>query len=401
MRRVGISGGTFDPIHIGHVKSAEYVYKALDLDEVVFIPNGQPPHKVTSFVMDERHRFEMVKLAIEDYPAFTVSDIEMKKDGYSFTVDTLRALMKEYRQKYGDVKLYYIIGTDVLDEITSWKESAEVFKLCELVVLRRPGFALDEAKKKAEANGAKIHVVDAPQIDVSSTRIREMLVEGKDVKMFLPEKVYTYILANNLYRERKAMDFEAIRKDLKERLSEKRYLHTLGVVDECERLAKIYGADVEKCKLAGLLHDCAKDMDIEQYKWLGVSIVPTKEELVNGFNVDVLHAKAGRVVAAQRYGVIDNEVLDAIENHVTGRPGMTLLEQIVFIADYTEVNRRGVVFDKIRNELDKGLVNGIIAACDNTIKYLLDKNVLIRIETILTRNYYLTEIKKNGEREVN
>ncbi|NLN05062.1 MAG: nicotinate-nucleotide adenylyltransferase, partial [Clostridiaceae bacterium] len=179
MRRVGISGGTFDPIHIGHVKSAEYVYKALDLDEVVFIPNGQPPHKVTSFVMDERHRFEMVKLAIEDYPAFTVSDIEMKKDGYSFTVDTLRALMKEYRQKYGDVKLYYIIGTDVLDEITSWKESAEVFKLCELVVLRRPGFALDEAKKKAEANGAKIHVVDAPQIDVSSTRIREMLVEGK------------------------------------------------------------------------------------------------------------------------------------------------------------------------------------------------------------------------------
>ncbi|NLN05939.1 MAG: HD domain-containing protein, partial [Clostridiaceae bacterium] len=227
------------------------------------------------------------------------------------------------------------------------------------------------------------------------------LVEGKDVKMFLPEKVYTYILANNLYRERKAMDFEAIRKDLKERLSEKRYLHTLGVVDECERLAKIYGADVEKCKLAGLLHDCAKDMDIEQYKWLGVSIVPTKEELVNGFNVDVLHAKAGRVVAAQRYGVIDNEVLDTIENHVTGRPGMTLLEQIVFIADYTEVNRRGVVFDKIRNELDKGLVNGIIAACDNTIKYLLDKNVLIRIETILTRNYYLTEIKKNGEREVN
>ncbi|HPZ51443.1 MAG TPA: nicotinate-nucleotide adenylyltransferase [Clostridia bacterium] len=400
MIRVGISGGTFDPIHIGHVKSAEYVYKTLELDEVVFIPNGQPPHKVTSFVTDERHRFEMVKLAIKDYPAFSVSDIEMKKDGYSYTVDTLRALTKEYRQKFGDVKLYYIIGTDVLGEITSWKESNEVFKLCEFVVLRRPGFVLDNAREKAEAGGAKIHVVDAPQIDISSTRIRELLEEGKDVKMYIPEKVYTYILSNNLYRERKAMGFEEIKKDLEGRLSEKRYIHTLGVVDECERLGKIYGVDQENCKLAGLLHDCAKDMDIEQYKWLGVSTDATEEELVNGFNVDVLHARAGRIIAAQRYGITDTEVLDAIENHVTGRPGMTLLEQIVFLADYTEVNRRGVVYDKIRNELDKGLVNGIIAACDNTIKYLLDKNVLIRIETIQTRNYYLTELKKKSEREV-
>lgn len=400
MRKVGISGGTFDPIHIGHLKSAEYVYKILELDEVVFIPNGQPPHKVVSFVTGEKHRYEMVKLAIEDQPYFAVSDIEMKKDGYNYTIDTLKSLTDEYERKYGDTKFYYIIGTDVLDEICSWRKADEVFKLCDFVVLRRPGFDLDKAKRKAEDSGARIHVVEAPQIDVSSTRIREMLVEGKDVSKYVPEKVYDYILSNNLYREKKVMDFEDIKKDLKERLSEKRYIHTLGVVDECERLGRKYGVDPEKCKLAGLLHDCAKDMGMEQYKWMGISIEPTEQELINGFNKDVLHAKAGRIVAIQRYGIIDSEVLDAIEHHVTGRPGMTLLEQIVFLADYTEVNRRGIVFDKIRNELDKGLVNGIIAACDSTIKFLLEKNVLIRIETILTRNYYLTEFNKNSEREV-
>lgn len=400
MRKIGINGGTFDPIHIGHIKSAENVFIALDLDEVVFIPTGNPPHKVSNLVTDETHRFEMVKLAIEGNDKFKVSNIEVNRKGYSYTIDTLKELKKQYEEKYGDVKFYYIIGTDVLAEIQSWKDSKEVFKICEFAVLKRPGYAYSDAKIKAVQSGALIHEIYSEEIDISSTEIRDKVKRGESIEKYVPQKVYEYILNNGLYKENKILGFENIKEDIKKRLSEKRFTHSLGVMDECIRLGKIYGADIEKCRLAGLLHDCAKEMSVEQYKWMGINVEPTKQDLINGYNRNILHAKAGRIVAEQRYGIIDEEVLNAIEYHVTGRPGMELLEQIVFLADYTEINRSGEVFDRVREAVDKGLIYGLVEALDSTIIHVLNKRLILGTETVLTRNYYLSEIqnmKKGSE----
>lgn len=400
MRRVGINGGTFDPVHIGHIKSAENVFITLELDEVLFIPSGNPPHKVSSVVTDEEHRLEMVKLAIEGNGNFKVSDIEIKRKGYSYTIDTLRELKKQYEEKYGEVKFYYIIGTDVLAEIQSWKESKEVIRICEFAVLKRPGFPYEEAKDRALKWGAVIHEIHSEKVDISSTEIRNKVKSGESIEEYVPQKVYQYIMEKGLYKEDKITDFEGIKEDLKKRLSEEKYMHSLGVMDECIRLGKLYGADIEKCRIAGLLHDCAKEMSIEQYKWMGIKVAPSKQDMVQGFNRNILHAKAGRVVAGQRYGIMDEEVLNAIEYHVTGRPGMELLEQIVFLADYTEVNRKGEIFDKIRKATLKGLIYGLIEALDATIIHVLSKGFILGTETVLTRNYYLAELenmKKGSE----
>ncbi len=389
VRKVGIDGGTFDPIHNGHIESACQVFNKLKLDEILFIPTGNPPHKVSSNITKEEQRFKMVQLAIKEYKGFNVSDIETKRKGYSFTVDTLKILHKEYTEKYGEVKFYYIIGTDVLSELSLWKDYDKVISMFDFAVLKRPGYDYENAKEKAVSLGAIIHEIEAKEIDISSTEIRRLVREGKSIKGMVHPSVEEFIMKNRLYINPIKYDIESIKKDLKERLSSERYTHSLGVMDECIRLGQIYSADLDKCAIAGLLHDCAKELSMQQYGYLGIDVSPTKQKYIEGYNKNLLHAKAGAVVAKQRYGIIDEEILDAVESHVTGHPYMGILSQIVFLADYTESNRKGTVFDDIRKQLDKGLSSAMLYALDSTIKYVVDKGFILGPDTILTRNYFL------------
>ncbi|MGQ9630599.1 MAG: nicotinate-nucleotide adenylyltransferase [bacterium] len=192
MMKLGIMGGTFDPIHIGHLIVAENVRVGANLNRVIFIPNRIPPHKAGTVAPPE-DRYEMVRLAIAGNPFFELSDIEMRREGRSYTVDTMRAL----RRIRPEDELYLIIGADAILDIASWKETAELGELCKFLVLRRPGFSLEGLDERLKGRAS---VMDNPLIGISSTEIRRRLSSGKSIRYLVPEGVRRYIETRNLYK---------------------------------------------------------------------------------------------------------------------------------------------------------------------------------------------------------
>lgn len=202
-RRVGVLGGTFDPVHYGHLVIAEEVYTALDLAEMVFVPAGHPPHKPDSLVAAEHHRLSMLELAIAGNPHFSISLVDLERPGPSYTVDTLRLL----RQQWGEqTALYFVIGWDSLEEFLTWHDPAGVLEqLAYLVAVRRPGYNEESGYRdslEARLPGIKqrLLVVPAPQLEISSTDLRERVAQGRPIKYQLPEAVEHYIEQNNLYQ---------------------------------------------------------------------------------------------------------------------------------------------------------------------------------------------------------
>ena len=197
MKRFGIFGGAFNPIHMAHLIIAEVVREQLYLDRIIFIPYANPPHKSNDELIDASHRIDMLKLAISANPYFEISDIEIQNARFSksYTVDTLINL----RNIYGSdqIKFYLIIGVDNLIELHTWKEPGKLFILSEVVVINRPGFVIKNVKNEYAGQATYI---SAPNIDISATLIRQKVKENKSIKYLVPELVEKYIINNNLYR---------------------------------------------------------------------------------------------------------------------------------------------------------------------------------------------------------
>lgn len=198
--KIGICGGTFDPVHLGHLAIAELVRCEFNLDKVLFIPSGMPPHKDLNVVTDAIDRLNMVKCAVSSNPYFEAVDIEIKREGYTYTVDTLRELHKEYS---ADTTFYYIIGADVVMDLLTWKRAEEVFVLTNFIAVMRAGFLdkdFDERikvlKHKYDLN---ITSFEAPLIEISSTNIRNRVQKNQSIKYLVDECVEDYIKKNNLY----------------------------------------------------------------------------------------------------------------------------------------------------------------------------------------------------------
>lgn len=198
MKRYGIMGGTFNPIHLAHIYIAYEAKEKLNLDKVIFIPTGNPPHKRDNNIIDAKLRYEMVKEAIESYENFTISDYEISKEGYSYTYETLKYFKED------DVELFFIAGGDSLDYVDKWRNTKEILENCTFVVFNRGNFdkdALREKKSYLEGKyNANIVVLDIVDMDISSSMIRARIKEGKRVDFFLPFKVLNYIQSNSLYR---------------------------------------------------------------------------------------------------------------------------------------------------------------------------------------------------------
>lgn len=199
-KKIGISGGTFNPIHLGHLIVAEMVRDKFGLDKVLFIPSGMPPHKNLKNVIGAEHRFNMVQRAVTGNSYFTQSRIEVDREGYTYTIDTLKNL----RESYGkSARLYYIIGADVLNDLLTWRNYQEVFRICEFIAVLRPGNYLEGFNKQMEylrdTFSAQIHFIDTPLIEISSTDIRNRIKEGKSIKYLVSESVEDYIKENGLY----------------------------------------------------------------------------------------------------------------------------------------------------------------------------------------------------------
>jgi nicotinate-nucleotide adenylyltransferase len=199
MIKTGIMGGTFNPIHMGHLIAAEEVCCKLKLDRIVFIPTGNPPHKSKSEVISSRQRYEMTVLAAANNEKFIVSDIETNRKGLCYSYDTLSKL----NNLYPDNEFYFIIGFDTLKELDTWKKINEVFIMCRFVVVNRDNneFEMNEEIKAKKAHyGADIDIVRIPSIDISSTDIRKRINNGQNIRYMVPDEVYKYIIQNGLYR---------------------------------------------------------------------------------------------------------------------------------------------------------------------------------------------------------
>jgi nicotinate-nucleotide adenylyltransferase len=199
--RVGIMGGTFDPIHYGHLATAEAARIEFDLEEVIFTPAGNPPHKKDYEVTPAEARYLMTVLAINDNPYFKVSRMELDRAGYTYTIDTLKQFSKQHGK---GTQLFFISGADAVLDILTWKDVGEVLQYCTFIAATRPGYPTDTLTQKLneleEMYGIKVFQLKVTGLDISSTDIRRKIKEGFSVKYLLPDSVEKYIKKNGLYR---------------------------------------------------------------------------------------------------------------------------------------------------------------------------------------------------------
>ncbi|MBP1587571.1 MAG: nicotinate-nucleotide adenylyltransferase [Clostridia bacterium] len=393
MIKAGIYGGTFDPVHKGHIKCAEEVKKALSLDKIIFVPAGNPPHKFANPISLGRDRHNMLKAAVSGHEGFEICDAELLRTGYTFTADTL----PEIEKRCPGHEFYYIMGSDAAAGFLNWYKAESIIARCRLVLVERPGDAqsdIDAIEKALRAAGAGTLVIKVEGlIDVSSSEIRRCVRERDEGLLDrLPAGVAQYIAANGLYREG-AGDEEFIRADLERILKPERFVHSLGVAEEAERLAVRFGADPDKARLAGLLHDCAKNVKAEQLRWIGMKLEDFALTAGDGFREKLLHGPLGAIVAEKRYGIRDPEILDAVRKHTTGDYEMSLLDDIIFLADYTEKNRKGAFFEEIRVILDEwGIRKAELFAANELLVRFASNNAPVNIRTVIMRNRIIEEM---------
>ena len=194
-------GGTFNPIHKGHLALAKAAREEFALDQIIFIPSGNPPHKKPGEVIDKEHRYKMVKIATRGIPNYTASRIELDRPGFSYAVDTFNALKKRYGKS---AKLFYIMGLDSINEILEWRKPLELFKLCEFIVGTRPGTRIRTFRRLVkfpplQKEVDKIHLMELKE-DISASEIRSRIKTGKSVSKLLPKAVADYIKRKGLYQ---------------------------------------------------------------------------------------------------------------------------------------------------------------------------------------------------------
>lgn len=196
-KRIGILGGTFNPIHLGHLMIAEMALEAFNLNRVIFVPAKEPPHKEAD-VIEAKYRLEMVHAAVLDNPNFLVSDVEMKREGKSYTIDTVRYFYNTYGPT---TEFFFIAGTDTVQNLPTWKYIEELLDMCEFIGAIRPGATEDigEIIEWFGQRGSRIHILEVPEIKLSATDLRYRLREGLSTRYMLPRSVYQYIKRHKIY----------------------------------------------------------------------------------------------------------------------------------------------------------------------------------------------------------
>ena len=373
--------------------AARKAAEALKLDKLLLIPTRVPPHKaLTEDVAGPEHRLEMTRFAVQALNLDGVaeaSDLELRREGKSYTLDTLR----EIRALYPKGELFLLLGTDMFLTFHQWRHPEEIAKLCTLCAFHRS--ALDSAgdfasqKRRLERKfGAHVKFVDLQEVvDISSTRLRQMLPAGQG-REFLAPAVYGCILREGLYgtnADLRRLSLEDLRCVALSMLDPRRIPHVLGTEETAAALALRWGADEESARRAALLHDCTKKFDKELQLALcrQYGIEPDAAERREG---KLLHAITGAAVAYADFGV-SGEVRDAIRWHTTGKADMTLLEKIIYLADYIEPTRDFCDLTELRRlafeDLDGALLLGFTMAVEDLAK----KGMPVHPNSVLARDY--------------
>lgn len=366
MAKIGIMGGTFNPIHNAHIELAYTALLQFKLDKVLFITNGNPPHKKKLPVLDCHIRNKMVSLAIGEYPKFEAYDYEINKNTPSYSYETLQHLKK--LDKTND--LYFIIGADSLHDIKTWKKPRLIMELCTLLIYDRKGYdAKADLEKLKEEYYLKAEFIRAPQVDISSSEIREKIKNGEDVSKYLPEVVNAFIERNGLYKREKI----SLRQQLKKELKPERYYHSINVCNMASEMAEIFGFSKGKAYLAGILHDCAKCISYQKMLTMCDDLDVVLDEYERSTPA-LIHAKLGEKVAIAHYGIYEKEILEAIRYHTLGNPKMGNIAKIVYVADMLEPSRNFEGIDKLREIAKKDLNLAVYECTKKTIEFNIAKN---------------------------
>ena len=394
MGKIGVFGGTFNPPHKGHIIAACEVREALGLDRVLFIPDAAPPHKeMPPDSPDGRTRLEMVRAAVSGLPWAEVSDIELSRSGSSYTADTLTLL----KERYPEDTLYLLTGTDMFLSLHTWYHPEMICRHAVIVAMQRDGSSSKQAfeaqKKRLKSElGAKVKLVENRFVEVSSTHVRRLLVLG-GAEAYVSPGVMDIIHKKGLYgtaRNYRGLSIDELREVSTGLLKENRVRHVLGCAQTAQSLARHYGADETAALRAGLLHDVTKAIDGEDQ----LLLVDKYDIMISDFERNypkVLHAKTGAAVAEHLFGE-SPEVVSAIYWHTTGKPDMTLMEKIIYLADYIEPTRSFDGVEDLRATAYKDLDLTLLHAFDMVLEELIREKKRLCDETPAARAFLAEQL---------
>ena len=398
--KIGIYGGTFNPPHLGHMAAAKTATKVLGLDKLILIPAATPPHKpLPEGSPTAQQRLDMVRLMADNLgmPGVAeVSTMELEREGKSYTSDTLAAL----REQYPNDELWLLMGTDMFLTLQNWHEPHSILSMASICAFGRTeqdGEALFAPQREylQKTFNATVTTITLPGlVDVSSTQLRDVLDEGQGEEYLCPA-VYGYILLNGLYGTRadlKQLDLPQLRACSYSMVRAKRIPHIRGTEEEAVRLAARWGVDETPARRAAILHDCTKYLELNEQvaicRRFGVELDELEQRAVK-----LLHSKTGACIAKHIFGETE-QVYQAIFWHTTGKPDMSMLEKVIYLADYIEPTRDFDGVEPLRRlayeDIDKALLMGM----EMTIEEMKQRGSPIHRNTQGARDW----LRQNGVR---
>ena len=393
--RIGVYGGSFNPPHTGHTLAAAELIEKLELDKLLIIPAADPPHKTLALGSPGPYdRLALCTTAFYRVPKAKVCDLELRREGKSYTVDTLAELTAK---NPGD-EFLLVMGTDMFLSFTTWREPERIASMATLAVVHRGEGAgvwdrvLQEAERLRETMKTRIVTVDNECVPISSTMVRRMLAFG--APDCLDPAVLELIRQNGWYltgSQLKDLPYDELREVSLALHDEKRRAHVDGTADTAFALAERWGADPEAARRAGILHDITKALTEQEqlhfcYEY---GMMPTEFQYQNP---KLLHALTGAAVAERIFGESE-PVVSAIRWHTTGRAAMSTLEKILYIADYMEPNRDFPGVEILRDLVWKDLDAAILRGLEKTVDHVRSRGLFVDPDSLDAWNYYrkLTE----------
>ena len=369
--KIGIYGGTYNPPHTGHMQAAKQAVEILQLDKLLLIPDRIAPHKeIPAGSPTPEQRLQMLCIASAGQPKMEASDIELRREGPSYSYLTVEAL----RQQYPDAELILLMGTDMFLSFHTWREPERIWKQASLGVFYRGEKGEREKilaqKKLLEEAGARVELVENQILSISSTQLRR-LIAFDCAGAYLPAGLAEYIRQNRLYdtaEDWKNLSLPELEEVVVPLLDKNRVAHVLGCRDTAVALAKHWGADETDAARAGLLHDITKALDGPLQLTLCREYGTMLDEFGSKYP-KTLHALTGSLVAERIFG--ENEaVVSAICHHTTGKAHMSLLEKIIYVADYMEPERKFPGVEKLRELAFSDLDDALRLGLEITLRHL-------------------------------
>lgn len=388
--RIGVYGGSFNPPHTGHTLAAAELIAALQLDRLLVVPAANPPHKtLPPGSPGPEQRLALCEAAFAGLPHVEVCDLEIRRAGKSYTVDTLTALTSEHPED----DFFLIMGTDMFLTFASWREPERIASMAALAVMHRDTSDETWTRVQAEAEclrrtvGARVIAVENRCVQISSTTVRRLLAFG--APDCLDPAVEERILANGWYLtdgSLRGLPYESLRDICLSLHDEKRRPHVEGTADTAAQLAVRWGADPETARRAGILHDITKAIGPKEQLHIcekyAMMLSHTQRE-----NPKLLHAKTGAVIARFVFGESE-DLVNAIWWHTTGRADMSVLEKILYIADYMEPNRRFPGVEALREAVWRNLDEAIYLGLTQSVEHLRELGRTIDPDSLNAWNYY-------------